>query len=219
VGFLDRILGIESPRQAQPQRTGYYDPQRGSGTQPTAQAPNASPPGQLSDEQALERYRYMIKTAPPETIEQAHAEAFAKLTPEQRQTVLAQLADAQPPEERAAAQRTSADDPQAMGRLATRTEMRQPGFMERTLGGGGGGMGLGGTLLASFAMGFVGSMVANSFFSAMDHGGGADADVDAAGEPTGDIDQTQESEPVADQDQDLGGGGDDMDFGGGDFDI
>ena len=29
------------------------------------------------DEQALARYRYMLKTAPPETIEQAHIEAFA----------------------------------------------------------------------------------------------------------------------------------------------
>ena len=28
------------------------------------------------DEQALARYRYMLKTAPPETIEQAHVEAF-----------------------------------------------------------------------------------------------------------------------------------------------
>ena len=27
----------------------------------------------------------MLKTAPPETIEQAHEEAFAKLTPDQRQ--------------------------------------------------------------------------------------------------------------------------------------
>jgi hypothetical protein len=33
-----------------------------------------------SDEAAVERYRYMLRTAPPETIELAHAEAFAKLT-------------------------------------------------------------------------------------------------------------------------------------------
>jgi hypothetical protein len=31
---------------------------------------------QSADEQAIARYRYMLKTAPPETIEQAHAEAF-----------------------------------------------------------------------------------------------------------------------------------------------
>ena len=43
--------------------------------------------GQAGDEQAIERYRYMLNTAPPETIEQAHAEAFARLTPEQRRLV------------------------------------------------------------------------------------------------------------------------------------
>ena len=35
----------------------------------------------MSDEQALQRYRYMVQTAPPEMVEQAHEEAFAKLTP------------------------------------------------------------------------------------------------------------------------------------------
>ena len=43
------------------------------------------PAGVGDDEAAIARYRYMLKTAPPETIEQAHAEAFAQLTPEQRQ--------------------------------------------------------------------------------------------------------------------------------------
>ena len=45
---------------------------------------NPSQTAQSADEQAIARYRYMLKTAPPETIEQAHAEAFAQLTPEQR---------------------------------------------------------------------------------------------------------------------------------------
>ena len=43
---------------------------------------------QSTDEQAIARYRYMLKTAPPETIEQAHAEAFAHLTPEHRGRIL-----------------------------------------------------------------------------------------------------------------------------------
>ncbi len=43
------------------------------------------------DEQAVERYRYMLRTAPPETIERAHAESFAQLTPEQRQMALQEL--------------------------------------------------------------------------------------------------------------------------------
>ena len=46
----------------------------------------------MTDEQALERYRYMLATAPPEEIERAHEEAFAQLTPEQRRQALQALA-------------------------------------------------------------------------------------------------------------------------------
>jgi hypothetical protein len=58
-------------------------------------------PAQSADEQAIARYRYMLRTAPPETIEQAHAEAFAQLTPEQRRLVLQRLTETMPASERA----------------------------------------------------------------------------------------------------------------------
>jgi hypothetical protein len=188
MGFLDRLFGAEPSKQ----------PPRGA----------VSPPA--SDAQALDRYRYMLQTAPPETIEQAHQEAFARLTPEQRRQVLAGLADAAPPGERSAVAATPVDDTRALARTATRAEIRQPGVMERTLGGG--AMGFGANLLSSFAMGFVGSMVANSFFSAL--GGFGDESAPAA-------------EEDADAGQDEGGGdqyadyegGDGGDFGGGDFEA
>ena len=63
------------------------------------------PAGASDDDQAIARYRYMLKTAPPETIEQAHAEAFAKLTPEQRRRLLEELASDMPDAERNAAWR------------------------------------------------------------------------------------------------------------------
>ena len=110
----------------------------------------------------MERYRYMLRTAPPETLEQAHAEAFAKLTPDQRRKVLEDLGNAMP-----AAERPTSDDPQALARMATRAEMRQPGTMERVLGGGRGGMGMGGviagSLLAGVAGAFVGTAIADAF--------------------------------------------------------
>ena len=87
------------------------------------------PPDQLTDEQAVERYRYLLRTAPPEAVEQAHAEAFAQLTPEQRRLVLEQLSADVPANER-----TDRDDPQSLARLATRAEMRRPGTLERTFG-------------------------------------------------------------------------------------
>jgi hypothetical protein len=125
-------------------------------------APAAGRPAKDPDEVAVERYRYMLRTAPPETIEQAHAEAFAKLTPEQRRKVLADVSAGLPPEERA-----TSDDPRSLARMATRAEMRQPGTMERALGGGR-GMGMGGmiagTLLASVAGAFIGTAIADAFF-------------------------------------------------------
>jgi hypothetical protein len=186
MGLLDRLFGTRPPV-----------------TRP--QTPLAPPD---SDAQAIERYRYMVRTAPPEVLEQAHAEAFAKLTLEQRRQVLAGLAEAAPAGESAAIAATSVDDPQAMARTATRAEIRQPGSMERTLGGAGGGFA--GSLLSSFAMGFVGSMVANSFFSAMGFGGDHVPEDDTAADTEG----SQEGDQLADY------GGDDGGFdGGGDFEA
>jgi hypothetical protein len=179
MGLLNRIFGNEPSQDAA--------------------AGRPAPPG--TDAYALDRYRYMIQTAPPETIEQAHAEAFEKLTPEQRRQVLAELARNAPPNERAALERES-DDPRALARAATRAEVRQPGIMERTLGASP-GMGFGAGLLGSFAAAFAGSMVANSFFSAIGgfgeggdadgggadaDGGGADADATADLDGAGDLD-------------------------------
>ena len=124
------------------------------------------------DEQALARYRYMLKTAPPETIEQAHAEAFAKLTPQQRQLLLEQLRNEVP----AADQAYAAESPQALARLATRAEVRQPGVMERVFsrvpasGPGLGGI-VAGSLLGSVAGTVLGTMIAQNFLG--NHGQGA----------------------------------------------
>ena len=86
-----------------------------------------------ADEQALARYRYMLRSAPPEDIERAHEEAFAKLTPEQRRQALQALAQVVPPSE------IRGDDPASLARTATRAEIRQPGTIERAWGGGGAG--------------------------------------------------------------------------------
>src|SRR5438105_1114098 len=127
---------------------------------------------QSVDEQAVARYRYMLKTAPPETIEQAHAEAFAQLTPEQRRLVLQKIAESVPPSERALAEQSGAN-PQALARMATRAEIRQPGAMERMFGQAG-SVGLGGvmagSLLSSIAGTVIGSMIAREFFRSESHG-------------------------------------------------
>ena len=101
---------------------------------PTGEERVGQEPRSSADEQALERYRYLLRTAPPETIEEAHAEAFAQLTPEQRRMVLEELTRELPEHERAGDVRYE-DDPRSLARLATRTEMRQSGALERSFGG------------------------------------------------------------------------------------
>ncbi len=193
MGFLARLMGIESDTDRQP----AADVGRNA----------AASPSVASQSQALERYRYMLRTAPPETLEQAHAEAFAKLTSEQRRQLLTDLAEAAPVAERGAIATTSVEDTQALARVATRAELRQPGILERTMNSG--TLGFGANLLSSFAMGFVGSMVAQSFFSALG-GFGDDHAPDAA-----------EANHEANDEAAAGNDADSFDDGGdaGDFDV
>jgi hypothetical protein len=199
VGFLDRLLG----------REGRNPDDRGYDSEPSQRGAAAS----AEDERALERYRYLVRTAPPERLEEAHEEAFAKLTPEQRRLALEQLSRQVPDEA------PRGDDPRSLARLATRAELRQPGTVERALGGRGmggmsvGGLGMGAGLLGSFATAFAGTLAAEALFSDLadgelfdgpEDGDGVEAGADAA--DTGDFGGDFSG-------GDLGGG----DFGGGDF--
>ena len=111
----------------------------------------------MDDKQAIERYRYMLQTAPPDDIERAHAEAFERLSPEQRKIVLKELS------QRVPASEVGGDDPKSLARMATRAEMREPGTMERTFGNVQ-GPGMGGMFLSTLAGVFVGTAIADSFF-------------------------------------------------------
>jgi hypothetical protein len=145
------------------------------GSKPAAQPEKEQWGRNLSeDEKAIARYRYLLNTAPPEAIEQAHAEAFAQLTPEQRRVLLKQLAQVTPESERPVLER-SANDPQALARLATRAEIRQPGAMERMFSSGGApgfGSMMAGGLLGSVAGTVLGGVIAREFFSHHDSGMG-----------------------------------------------
>jgi hypothetical protein len=162
-----------------------------------------------TDEQAIERYRYLLRTAPPDAIEQAHEEAFSRLTPDQRRIVLDQLSSVSTEAE----MRTASDDPRGLARLATRAEVRQPGVLERLFGsvrggpgaGMGGGMGFGGmiagSLLGSIAGTVIGSAIAHSFFD--------QHPMQDAGDQSAAVDQT---EADAGADQDFGDFGGDLEI-------
>ncbi|SDQ88633.1 hypothetical protein [Quadrisphaera sp. DSM 44207] len=200
---------------------GYAPPQGYGAPVPGHGQPPAGGRGASSDQQAIERYRYLLRTAPPEQIEQAHAEAFAQLTPEQRRQVLAELSSQVPPHER-----TTSDDPRALARMATRAEMRSPGTLERSFSRGGTGMGGGigmggliaGSLLTSIAGAFVGTAIADAMFDFDDSGqdlAGDGGDLGGeGGDYGGDYTDAADAGGGGDYVGDLGSAGD---FGGGDF--
>ena len=156
----------------------------------------------MDDQKAIDRYLYLLRTAPPEDIERAHEEAFSGLTAEQRAQVLRELSQEVP-----ASEVPSGDDPGSLARMATRAEMREPGTLERTFGRMQ-GPGLGGMFLSGLAGAFVGTAIAGAVFD--------DADTDAGGDAGSEADvgdATEADVGGGDFGGDIGGG----DFGGGDF--
>jgi len=208
MGFLDKLLGRETPQPQQYQQgyqhgypqQGYSQEQQGYAPSPgQGYGPQDSTTGASSEDRAaIARYRYLLRTAPPEQIEEAHAQAFAQLTPSQRQQVLQEMTQTLPPSER-----PQSDDPRQMARAATRAEMQQPGYLQRTFGGRGYGMGggmgggmmgaLGGSLLGTIAGVVIGTAVADAMLGGFegspeqqDFAAGGDGSGEASGDASGD---------------------------------
>jgi len=180
MGFLDRLFGAEEPQS----RT----------------APPVAKAAASDDERALERYRYLLRTAPPETIEQVHAEAFSRLTDSQRALVYEELSRGA-----GTGERPLSSEPATLARAATRAEMRNPGALEKSLSGNSAGVTPGGpgfgSMLASSMLGTVagyviGSALVSAFLpwdagydsTASEGSEGADAPADAASADAGSAD-------------------------------
>jgi hypothetical protein len=238
MGFLDKLLG-RRPTEQQQHATGW------DRRQDVPSAPVSDRPQPSEEERAVARYRYLLRTAPPEQLEAMHAEAFARLTPEQRQELLRELATASPGEA------GGSSEPADLARAATRAEMRQPGTLQNTFSRGsfgGGGMGMGGmfagSMMGTIAGVVIGSAVANMLLGGYDSSpeaqdagdtsgdagdGGTDAGDSGSGDSgsgdTGSGDAGGDAGYAADTSGtdsggDWGGGGGDFgggDFGGGDF--
>jgi len=180
MGFLDRFFGGDEAA-AEPRRR-------------VAVTPSSE------DERAIERYRYLLRTAPPETIEQAHAEAFAKLSDEQRALIYEELSRGS-----GTGERPLSSEPATLARAATRAEMRTPGTLEQRFAGGPSfGSMLGASLLGTVAGYVVGSALVSAF---LPWDGGADASAAESG--------SADADSGAGADADFGGdfGGDFGDFG------
>src|SRR4051812_37329550 len=99
MGILDRLFGRDRRSST---TYGSSPPWGTSGRQqpppPGPYANNEQPSAAQAarDAEAIRRYRYLLRTAPPEAVEQAHAEAFSQLSPDQRRQVLQQLSQEMP---------------------------------------------------------------------------------------------------------------------------
>ncbi|TFD45206.1 hypothetical protein E3T55_19295 [Cryobacterium frigoriphilum] len=200
MGFLDFILGRKEQSPDTPSRR-----------ESAQRAPQRS-----EDEIAVERYQYLLRTAPPETIEQVHTEAFSKLTDEQRDLLFRQLTETVEPSERPADAQ-----PASLAKAATRAELREPGTLTRSFGGDQGGQGgqrgmgmagmIGGSMLGTIAGFVIGSALVSAFLP-MDAG---QTDAAAEGDAGSDAGSDTGGDAGGDAGGDFGGGG--GDFGGGDF--
>ena len=165
MGFLDRLFG-----------GGDEEYRR------TTDQVRAASAARSEDEVAIERYRYLLRTAPPEAIEQVHEDAFAKLTPEQRHMVFNRLVEDAPRGEA-----PTADDPRSLAVSATRSEMRQPGTLERSFSNvSPAGPGFGSMFASSLLGNIAGYFIISSMMSAfMPDMGSGETDAAASGENTG----------------------------------
>jgi hypothetical protein len=182
----------------QPQQQQYGPPQQHAGA-PQHGATDA-------DKVALAKYDYLLRTSSPEQLEQVHHDAFARLTPAQRQQVRDRLNSELPPHEH-----LRDDSAGGMARAMTRGEMSRPGLVRRVLGGSGrsgNGRGRGGAFAGGAAVG-AGAMAFGGLAAAV--AGGAVLSAAAAPVLAGAADLGVDFEGIASGMGDLGLG----DLGGG----
>ena len=155
MGFLDRLFGPDEVAPAATRREATDDDQR-----------------------AIERYRYLLRTAPPETIEEVHREAFSKLTEEQRAVIYEELSKGA-----GTGERPLSSEPATLARAATRAEMRKPGTLESSFSnpayrGPGFGSMIASSLIGTVAGYVIGSALVSAFLP-WDDGGAGDAGADS----------------------------------------
>ncbi len=113
----------------------------------------------ISDEEAYHNYRQVAGQLSPQDYEESAAEAFQRLSPQERMQVAQML------QQRAGGQfgAFQGDDPRDLARVMSRYRQQEPGGLASLLGGGGGGGGggMGNMLnnpLAKAALGGIAAM-------------------------------------------------------------
>jgi len=82
----------------------------------------------MEEDAVLTRYRHLLETAPIESIEQAHAEAFAELREPERAAIYEELSRGS-----GTGERPLSSEPATLAHSASRAERRMPGAIESVL--------------------------------------------------------------------------------------
>ena len=150
--MLESAVGGGSRPSAGPSRPAPAPPSSSAGT-PRTNVPDA-------DRQAIARYDYLMRTAEPHEVEQVHAEAFERLTPQQREAVLQRMRSDLPANEQPRS--ASVAD---LSRAAGRSEARRPGSMRAVLAKVGTGGAVAGAAVG--AVGLLGVVAAGAAVSSV----------------------------------------------------
>ncbi len=156
--FLQNLLGGGQQRQEYHDFVNRYD-----------QGP---PWAGISDQEAVHRYQQVAPQLPPDTYQQSAEEAFARMSPQQRQEFARYLQQRSQqhgvdfPDFNRDGIDDRYQDPGQLARVTSRMEQQQPGILGDLLGGGGGG---GGSMLnnplAKAALAGIAAMAAQRFLS------------------------------------------------------
>ena len=96
-------------------------------------------PEDLDDYEVQQRYRQVLRNAPPELIEDAHAETFSQLDPQERRMLARRLreqaAQLEAPFDDPYDRDDYDDDPRTLARMARRAEQRNPNVLDQLFGG------------------------------------------------------------------------------------
>jgi hypothetical protein len=195
MGFVDRILG----------RKHDLDEDR----TPTT---TTSAPAKPADERAVAEYERLLRTAPPDTIEKVHVEAFAKLTPEQLDILYDRFtANASTAEDRPADAR-----PATLAKTATQVEQKKPGTLQRVMGEDASGNALNTYVGLSILDTVIWYSIASTLWTGFDYGAGGEDGSNGGGDDGngGGDDGSGGSQASGGYDDSASGGFDDPNDGG-----
>lgn len=161
-GSSETPPGRDATQGVRPMAADPYAPPPAGGAPATVSRVSAGASVSEADRAAIARYDYLLRTADPAQVERIHRDAFARLTPQQREHIAARMREELAPGERPPSA-SSEDLARAAGRSEAMNPGRMRGLLSRVRGGGAGGA----MLAGGAAVGVLGAVAGGAALSAV----------------------------------------------------